>query len=197
MKALLLSIRPEHAINILNGEKTLELRKSVPKGFKGWVYVYVTKGKPRLSVVHDDENGKTYYYLNSNWGRELNGTVPFRFWFDEYEKYTDVSGCGMTSCGMECENDFTYKLYDLDDELEKLCLTYNEVYLYGNRKDLYAWHIKKLDIFDKPMELGEFHKKVEFLWGDTGYCNKGGEPIEYHPIEKAPQSYMYVYVKEE
>ena len=45
MKALLLSVRPEHAIKILNGEKTLELRKGVPKGFEGWVYVYVTKGK--------------------------------------------------------------------------------------------------------------------------------------------------------
>ena len=57
MKAILLSIRPEHALNILNGDKTLELRKRVPKDFKGWVYVYVTKGGGRLSVVHDDENG--------------------------------------------------------------------------------------------------------------------------------------------
>ena len=45
MKAILLSINPEHALNILNGKKTLELRKRVPKGFIGWVYVYVTKGK--------------------------------------------------------------------------------------------------------------------------------------------------------
>ena len=83
MKAILLPINPEHAYNIIKGRKTLELRKRVPKDFVGWVYVYVTKGK-RLSVVHDDENGKTYYYLNSHWGRSLNQDIPFRFWFDDY-----------------------------------------------------------------------------------------------------------------
>jgi predicted transcriptional regulator len=31
MKALILSVRPEHAINILNGKKKIEIRKSVPK----------------------------------------------------------------------------------------------------------------------------------------------------------------------
>ena len=32
----------------------------------------------------------------------------------------------MTSCGLECDYDFKYWLYDLDDELKKLCLTYDE-----------------------------------------------------------------------
>ena len=60
MKQLLMSIQPQHLYNILRGNKTLEIRKQIPKGFKGWVNLYCTKGK-RLSVVHDDENGKTYY----------------------------------------------------------------------------------------------------------------------------------------
>ena len=47
-KEIVISIRPEYALNILNGSKTLELRKSVPKGYVGWVYGYVTKGKPYL-----------------------------------------------------------------------------------------------------------------------------------------------------
>lgn len=52
MKAIILSIKPEYALNILNGNKTLELRKSVPKGFKGWVYCYVTKAPQSWQYVY-------------------------------------------------------------------------------------------------------------------------------------------------
>ena len=52
MKAILLSINPEHALNILKGQN-IRTSKRVPKGFIGWVYVYVTKGKDFLSVVHE------------------------------------------------------------------------------------------------------------------------------------------------
>ena len=47
-KELMISMKPEHAVNILNGKKTLELRTWIPRGYVGWVYVYVTKGKPYL-----------------------------------------------------------------------------------------------------------------------------------------------------
>jgi len=119
-KSLMISIRPEHAFNILNGKKTLELRKTVPKDYKGWVYVYVTKGK-RLSVVHDDENGKTYYYLNSNWGRSLNQDIPFRFWFDEhiaYKYYEDDN-----SYFAKRPQDFGY---NAEEVLKRLCLLRDE-----------------------------------------------------------------------
>lgn len=179
MKALLLPIKPEHALNILNGKKILELRKSVPKGFKGWVYCYVTKGKTRLSVVHDDENGKTYYYLNSNWGRELNATVPFRFWFDEWEVVVRPT--------------FTETYYQkvIKPLLKKSCLTYEELNKYSNDKLLYAWHIKILEVFDKPMKLGDFEKEDYDVMPTNGVW-----PFN-QPISKAPQSYMCVYVKEE
>lgn len=182
MKALLLSIKPEHAINILRGKKTLELRKSVPKGFKGWVYVYVTKGE-RLSVVHDDENGKTYYYLNSHWGRSLNQDVPFRFWFDEYEmlNYKDKI------------KDYSYinmQLSEMKKFISDLCLTYDDVKTYGNGKDLYAWHIKQLEIFDDPKELGEFYRE------EYAVMPNGIFPA-YQPLTHAPQKYVYCYTKEE
>ncbi len=44
-KSLMISIQPQHAFNIMYGKKTLELRTWIPKGYVGWVYVYVTKGK--------------------------------------------------------------------------------------------------------------------------------------------------------
>ena len=36
----------KHLLNILNGDKTLELRKQYPKDFKGWYIFIARKGKP-------------------------------------------------------------------------------------------------------------------------------------------------------
>ena len=43
-KLLLISVKPEYAIKILNGEKTIELRKCAPKkvGKDGLILIYVT-----------------------------------------------------------------------------------------------------------------------------------------------------------
>lgn len=208
MKALLLSIKPEHAIKILNGEKTLELRKSVPKGYKGWVYVYVTKGKPYLwSYGRIKENSnwewETIYQLtqpyHARFSDALNGTIPFRFWFDEYDKYNPLY---FENTGIKELN------YLVDGEQrDKMCLEDEEINNYGKGKDLYAWHIKNLDIFSEPMKLGEF---TTTQIPNNAIIEKSSEGMPYFYIKerrswhmyfsyltKAPQSYMYVYVKEE
>ena len=200
MKALLLSVRPEHAINILKGEKTLELRKSVPKGYKGWVYVYVTKGKLYLwSYGRIKENSnwewETIYQLtqpyHARFSDALNGTIPFRFWFDEYISYKYYA---------DDNTYFVKRLQDLgygaEGVLKRLCLTRDEFKEYGQGKDLYAWHIKNLGIFPKPMQLGEFYKTN--LWA-TEEMIENIRPSWRKPycVKKAPQSYMYVYVREE
>ena len=164
-KVLILSVRPEHAIKILNGEKTLELRKSVPKGYKGYVYVYVTKRKPNI-------------YKSILW-TPLNGTIPFRFWFDEWEYFNP----------MYFENTGIKELdYIVDGSLrDKLCLEDDDITAYGKGKDLYAWHIKQLDIFYYPMWLSDFIVGLNYL-GDI-------IPPTYKKLTKAPQSYQYVWVK--
>ena len=185
MKAILLSIRPEHAYNIIIGKKTLELRKSVPKDYVGWIYVYVTKRKPLITQG---------FYTNDDLKNDiLNGTIPFRFWFDDYEEipYT-----------VACYNTPTWDGYYIDDEIiKKLCISGGDVYNYGKGKDLYAWHIKKLDIFDKPMELIDFvsDKLVINVCGNEFKCYS--ETASYFArkdqrLTKAPQSYQYVWVKE-
>ena len=45
MKSILLSIKPEWLAKILNGEKTIEVRKLFPKDYVGWVYLYCSKDK--------------------------------------------------------------------------------------------------------------------------------------------------------
>ncbi len=178
----MISIQPQHAFNILYRKKTLELRTWIPKEYVGWVYVYVTKGKFINGLRRNQD------IVVNNKLEILNGKVGFRFWFDEYDKYVDVSNCGMTSCGFECDYDFIYGLYNLDDELKKLCLTYDEVENYGKGKDLYAWHIKKLEIFDEPKELSDFIVGLNYL-GDI-------IPPTYKRLKRPPQRSVWVYAKE-
>jgi len=67
-KQLLISMKPEYALAILQDKKTLELRNWIPKDFKGWVNVYITKARP-------------YYY----------GKVIFKFWFENYDEINSLN----------------------------------------------------------------------------------------------------------
>ena len=185
MKSIVISINPEHALNILKGDKTRELRKSVPKGFVGWVYGYVTKGKPYLynafgrlglsNIIHNELDF-------------LNGTIPCRFWFEEYISYKYYADDN--TYFVKRPQDFGY---GAEGVLKSLCLTRDEFKEYGQGKDLYAWHIKKLEIFDKPMELGEFYTWDIKRWHEDG----SGLFTHWKQVKHPPQSYHYVYVKGE
>lgn len=60
-KAVLLSIRPEWCVKILNGEKTVEIRKNRPKlksSFK--CYIYCTKAQKKLITIYYNKHGTGY-----------------------------------------------------------------------------------------------------------------------------------------
>lgn len=87
-KAILMSIQPQWVCKILNGEKTIEVRKKFPKDYVGWVYIYCTKGKLPImeyinrgvhSVIADIKFDKNFKYY-------LNGTVVARFWCNKVEE---------------------------------------------------------------------------------------------------------------
>src|SRR5690606_1761593 len=82
-KSLMLSIQPKHLVNILNGYKTLELRKTVPKDFKGWVYIYCTKSKKDILHKYKDKYYTNHYLTFTDSAEVLNSKVVARFWFDE------------------------------------------------------------------------------------------------------------------
>lgn len=183
-KSILISIRPEHVVKILNGEKTLELRKSVPTDFENiikkhggiWVNIYVTKALPFLIDYHGE------YILSPKhlWGlKELNGKVVARFWFD---KHTML----LPNFPMRTDD---YDYFDAKLELtreiilRRLGLNKYDLSNYGEGKMIYAWHIKKLEIFDKPKELSEFSISPYMYL------------VEYR-VHKAPQSWQYVWEKE-
>jgi len=178
MKAILMSIRPEWVAKILNGIKTLEIRKKFPKDYVGWVYIYCTKGKPLVKC----SDGKWYvkdkdfkYDMTFSYSAGFNGKVVARFWCDKVE---------------EIEPSTT------DNFVKDSCLTIQELenYLWSNILFGYAIHITKLEIFDKPKELSEFKRYIND--SDCKKCAYGSRcplyPCDKIPLTRAPQSWCYI-----
>ena len=206
-KSLMISIQPQHAFNILYRKKTLELRTWIPKDYVGWVYVYVTKGK-----FVNGLRRKQDIVVNNNLDL-LNGKVAFRFWFDEYDdidyQQTVLSkyGYGTLDYQVNIRVMDTVEYILNDDILDKLCLTNDEVENYGKGKDLYAWHIKKLEVFDEPKELSDFYKGNRYPNGEIitpnvcefspfDYDNDLETCLDSFRLTKPPQRSVWVYTKE-
>ena len=208
-KQLMITISAEHAFNILDGKKTLELRTWIPKGYMGWVNAYVTKNKPYLIRAENYDGG----WINKNKGpyllletlvqnyhvEILNGKVAFRFWFDEYDTltYEDfwdrhdyIANDG--EVGWEVDSDY----------IKLFCLDYQDILDYGFREkphrhqvDLFAWHIKKLEVFDTPKKLGEFQNYVGKVDDTPEWAITSSWQIFHRPLEKGPQKMQWVCVK--
>ena len=196
-KSILISVRPEHAVNILNGSKTLELRKSVPKDFVGWVYMYVTKAKPYLRKISNYgwQHKEQFYFLlshDSEYWDIINGKVVARWWHDEYDTYylERPLNLEISYRGDGSKNGCEYSKEIKRELLEKSCLTFQEIWNYGKKRFdnqqsmVYAWHIKKLEILE-PMELVEFASRYDVF-----------NQIIYR-VQRPPQSYMYCYLVNE
>lgn len=189
MNAVLISIQPKWVEKIANGEKTIEVRKSAPKcevPFKG--YIYVTKGKPYLYRVDDDNNfeltntlrPKVDVYVKDY--NEQNGKVIGEFICDKVMYLTPLGLRG----------------FEMREKILKLiCLTNDDLNAYGGLKTLYGWHISDLKIYDKPKELSEFFKpcptkeKGDCLSCDCLADNDYGG-VCTNNLTRVPQSYMYV-----
>ena len=142
-KAILMSIQPQWVAKILNGEKTIEVRKKFPKDYVGWVYICCTKGKRKRKGAAE------WYAL---------GKVVARFWCDKVEEIMLA----------KLDNGVGYDyIYDTDTLLaqyfyKKSCLENWDLLNYFGHKYKNgevvgcAIHISKVEVFDKPKELKEF-----------------------------------------
>ena len=98
MKSILISVRPEWVEKILNGDKTIEIRKSAPKcDLPVEVYIYCTKGGDILYAT----NGYNEHYWTQKHGPlkwDLRGKVVAKFFLRKIEEikyhfgYYDI-GC--------------------------------------------------------------------------------------------------------
>lgn len=172
MKAILMSIKPQHVANILNGLKTIEIRRRFPSDYVGWVYIYCTKAKPYITGIYNYEH-KIVYGDIENKNHNINGKVVARFWCDRVDEF-----------------------YDFDDDLcEQACLDRGEMLDYLGDKKGYAIHITKLEIFDKPKEIREF--KTHLGCNKTINCmlckyNVFNECTRPRYLTRAPRNYCYI-----
>lgn len=188
MREIMISIQPQWVEKILNGEKTIEIRKTMPKcELPCKVYIYCTQPKK--------------WYAFSSWGatsdellwkikdkvkmcnglevwddecEKLNGKVVAEFTFDdvgEFYVFENGSVQGWNWFG-----------------LERSCLTYEQISEYiGLNKKGYAWHIDNLKIYDKPKDLSEFTRNIpDYSYGVVMYS------LKPEPIKRPPQSWCYV-----
>lgn len=189
-KAVLLSIRPVWCSKIVLKEKTVEIRKNRPKlkpPFK--CYIYCTKAQKKLITIFRDGDvfgdGEVYrgkpQFVTWDGGnipieiRQKEQTVIAEFICD---KIRPIIG----------------KTWIVKEDIERAtsgsCLSLKQIIEYAGwshcssfteRKELYAWHISDLKIYDQPRELRAF----------TGLQSTrfGMRPVE---TTRPPQSWRYV-----
>lgn len=214
MNSIMISIRPKWVASILNGKKTIEVRKTAPKDWMDYlsgktdekpkpktVYIYCTKPNNSLFAVgkmFDDRIGKIAYFVDekryiekyTDTGEVLNGKVLAKFTLTEVEDASRMN----SGDGFRFTND--------------ACIGYDEFlnYLYKGKEQIFGWHISDLVIFDRPRELSEF---IPPKWDKCGVKDKNGlyqcDKCPYgdwaniqckrKPLTKAPQSWCYVEVK--
>lgn len=159
--SVMISIRPKWCDLIARGEKTIEVRKTMPKiktPFK--CYIYCAKGKPPLIDV---------FHLGEGFGGYINDSFKPIFVKGSREPY-----CGKVIGEFVCDNiekiDLEHCGYlinsckDIDYITKNSCLCCLELMRYATSRkqdrsydDLFAWHISDLKIYDKPKELTEFY----------------------------------------
>ena len=155
MKAIMISIKPEWVCKILNGEKTIEIRKTKPScELPCKVYIYCTKLKKSFI---DNKNYNLYKTEKNGEVTKFNGKVVAEFTLNKVDTIEICDPCVLRNGEQQDWHWFK----------SNACLDSKEImsYIgYGNDHDGwgneyakgYAWHIDDLKIYDKPKELSEF-----------------------------------------
>lgn len=183
---ILIPIHPQWCEKIFNGEKTIEVRKTVPKIDTPFeVLVYQTKIK--FKVRNWQENFQSIVFTPNGGAEDGNGKVIGSFICDGIDHIHTLG---------------------FDDKMSKqTCLTFGELsrYLGGVNGMFYGWHITETKLFDRPKELSEFgticKKHGDDRCNDCLYlrvcayddcidtwCGVGN----VKPLTRAPLSWIYV-----
>ena len=203
MKSVLISIRPEWCEKIVNGKKTIEVRKNKPNletPFK--CYVYCTQGIDLwlAGIIGKREPQK------------LNGKVIGEFVCDYINNYEAefVDDCCQNSIQKfeidEEDNDRFYYFETSNEEdnpddcilCEDACLGFEQIKQYvSNGKedffDFYAWHISDFVLYDKPKNITDFKKYHRTCYySDLGFAIPNCSECKDCNLTRPPQSWCYV-----
>ena len=198
MRAVLISIRPKWCEKIINGDKTIEVRKTRPKldtPFKCYIYCTLPK-YPHEDFIATDYPRPQFYG---------GGKVIGEFTCDRIDWITHIGYTGIPNLVETRICDVaTMRTSPVGGLLNAACLTPKMLNDYLAWGDGYGWHITDLEIYDQPKDLNEFWFPPEL------YCEKercGSCPCdqaadvngEYsfdcewkRPLTRAPQSWGYV-----
>ena len=137
------------------------------------ILIYVCKAKPYLSKRCKDLDG--------------DGS-PYLLGITEYDRNTTLNGLVCFEC--ECKEAFKYdfvhrsgdssNFYIRDQRTEKMkdCLSNDDLFDYGEGKDLYALHFENVKPIEKPFPITKLYKD---------------EACTRH-LKRAPQSYCFAYI---
>ena len=205
----MISIQPQWVSKILNKEKLVEIRKTMPKcELPCKVYIYMTK--------------KRNFFMANRKGEEI--------WFGDGLRYGKTEIVKLPKCDVQYWHllgkvvaEFTLNKIEtlwqnnknktstatvVDKAIfeKQTCMTWKQYCEYhkcknGKYPNSYAWHIDDLKIYDKPKELSEFRKrnKCHYADYDEGCCfecctfyDLGDCDGGYSELERPPQSWCYV-----
>ena len=154
MKSIMISIQPQWVEKILNGEKTIEIRKTMPKcDLPVKVYIYCTKSFNSLRRFPNDERFgdlKNKFDITTH---NRTSTIPTDIWNGKVV-------AEFTLNKIEGFSKYEYDFGALVRHLDLWAGTKGNYpflidYLKGQKKG-YAWHIDNLKIYDEPKDLSEF-----------------------------------------
>ena len=214
MKAVLLSIRPEWCKKILDGEKTVEVRRTCPvhgTPFKAYIYCTLAGSD---SLFMDVLNRDVAAWNRGGWP-EKRGRVIGEF---TCKKITGLTHVGETG---SWEPASLYVMapgsyYEPADELlEAACMSKETAEKYLKGRDGCGWHISDLKIYDKPLSLSNFIPNCRHLEVEAGcraYREHGwscpDQRYDLNPdgsvnmaicqrsVKRPPQSWCYVEEKD-
>lgn len=145
MKIVLVSTRPFFCDLISNGRKGIEVRKSFPKDgapFKGLLYQTAS----RRGV----------------------GAVIGEFICTKVMRYTKVGFDGSYEPPRYMRHNRAGMVFDMSEDLQKMCLSKEQFEKYANGGDVYGWVISDFKHYEEPKPLSDFG------------------------LDRAPQSWCYI-----
>ena len=157
-KTIVISIQPQWVEKILNGEKTIELRKTLPNcGYPIDVYIYCTKSDNYL--LDWDYYGKPKKKRWFCWNKKSHH-YPFSFYEAEFGEKMPEEFNGHILAKFTLPYGKEYNKYDDWLVGKSAQISPKEFYEYkGNKEVIYGWKIENLIVFKKPKELSEFGLK--------------------------------------
>lgn len=205
-KVLLYSIKPEYLVNILNGTKTIEIRKrdlpkwaieALKRGEKviGYGYCTIAHNKhEELAKQYVGMNPPSLVYAMNHQGvysahTFLNGLVVVRFEIDLVILFEFIDG--QLCVKADNREQQLRNIYCLNEEAT--CLTYEQLQGYVGAKIGFAHHLTNITPIE-PKTLSEFYREEDIVITEEKNGRKRySSESNYIQLKNSPQSFMTVW----